>query len=124
MTRPGHPDEGVKEMEAGKVPWAGGDLVVNIATQEFTSVCPTTGQPDFNRIDIAYRPDAYYLESKTVKFYLWAFRDFGAHCETLAKRIAEDVAKAISPSWVQVTVTQSPRGGLGIVSTFTIGGES
>lgn len=119
MTRPGHPEQGVAEMQSGRVPWTGGDLEVNITTQEFTSICPTTGQPDFNTIEISYKPGKFYLESKTVKFYLWSFREFGAHCETLARRIAEDVCAAIEPESVSVTVRQSPRGGLGIVSQFT-----
>lgn len=122
MTRPSDPQDGLDEMKAGRIEWPGGDIKIEIETTEFTSVCPTTGQPDFNRIGIAYIPNRYYLESKTVKFYLWAFREFGAHCETLSKRIAEDIADAIDPAWVRVTVTQSPRGGLGIVSAFNIGG--
>lgn len=124
MTRPGHPDEGVTEMRQGRIEWPGGDIEISISTSEFTSVCPTTGQPDFNTIEITYRPRQFYLESKTVKFYLWSFREFGAHCETLAKKIAEDIAAVLEPASVTVTVRQSPRGGLGIVSMFTIGGTS
>lgn len=124
MTRPGHPDEGLAEMEKGRIDWPGGDIEILISTSEFTSVCPTTGQPDFNTVEISYVPSAYYLESKTVKFYLWSFREYGAHCETLAKKIAEDINAAIEPKSVTAVIRQSPRGGLAIVSTFTIGGKS
>lgn len=118
MTRPASPEVGFDEMRDGRVAWTGGDLEVKIETAEFTSVCPTTGQPDFNRIEITYRPDKYYLESKTVKFYLWAFRDHGAHCETLAKIICNHVFDAIQAFSAEVRVIQSPRGGLGITSEF------
>jgi len=120
MTRPGGPEEGMKEMMAGRVPWKAdfGSLVVRVLTDEFTSVCPTTGQPDFNTIEIEYEPNDFYLESKTIKFYLWSFRDYGAHCETLAKKIALDVFEAINPKFVQVIVNQSPRGGLKIISKY------
>ena len=82
-------------------------------------VCPTTGQPDFNTITIKYKPVDYYLESKTVKFYLWSFRDHGAHCETLSKKIAHDIAESIDCNWVEVIVNQFPRGGLKIISKYT-----
>ena len=116
MTRPASPNEGLKEMERGRIEWTGGNLTVTVSTNEFTSVCPTTGQPDFNEIIIEYKPDRFYLESKTIKFYLWSFREHGAHCETLAQRICDDVVRAIIPISVVVTVNQSPRGGLRIVS--------
>lgn len=119
FTRPANPDDAKIEMFDGRQKWTGGNLNVKIFTEEFTSVCPTTGQPDFNTIEINYHPNEFYLESKTVKFYLWAFRDYGAHCETLAKKIAEDVFDAISPKFVEVKVNQFPRGGLKIVSSYT-----
>lgn len=118
MKRPAGPDVGVREVEAGRQQWTGGDLEVQISTEEFTSVCPTTGQPDFNNIVIRYRPDQYYIESKTIKFYLWSFRDFGAHCETLAKLIGEHLHSAIKPKSIEVIVNQFPRGGVKIISKY------
>ena len=58
------------------------------------------------------------MESKTIKYYLWAYREHGAHCETLAKSIAEDLYSAIDPEYVEVIVNQFPRGGLKIVSRY------
>lgn len=118
MSRPSSPEEGLEEMSLNKVKWSGGNITISIVTDEFTSVCPTTGQPDFNTIQISYKPTAYYLESKTIKFYLWSFRDHGAHCETLAKKIAEDMKQAINAEWVEVVVNQFPRGGLKIISKY------
>ena len=118
MTRPGDPKTALKEVKQGRQNWTGGQLAVSISTEEFTSVCPTTGQPDFNTIQITYQPKKYYLESKTIKYYLWAYREHGAHCETLAKSIAEDLHSAIDPEYVEVIVNQFPRGGLKIVSRY------
>ena len=56
--------------------------------------------------------------SKTIKYYLWAFREHGAHCETLAKEIAEQLHSAIDPEYIEVVVNQFPRGGLKIVSRY------
>ncbi len=87
---------------------------ISITTSEFTSVCPITGQPDFGSVSIEYQPGAKCLESKAVKFYLWSFRNEGSFCESLAARIADDIVNAIAPRYLKVTLTQTPRGGLGI----------
>jgi 7-cyano-7-deazaguanine reductase len=88
--------------------------LVTFASSEFTSVCPMTGQPDFGTVSIEYQPDKKCLESKSVKFYLWVYRNEGAFCESLAARIADDIVRAIAPRRVKVTVTQTPRGGLSL----------
>jgi len=84
---------------------------------EFTSMCPRTGQPDFGRVTIDYRPRELCLESKALKYYLWSFRDVGEFCEGLAARIANDVVYAIEAHWVRVDVEQDARGGIEIVAT-------
>lgn len=89
---------------------------VRLATMEFTSLCPRTGQPDFGTVCIEYVPDSLCLESKSVKYYLWSFRNQGEFCESLAARIADDVVFAIAPKSVQVELTQNVRGGIAIVS--------
>ncbi len=86
-------------------------------TEEFTSYCPLTGQPDFGTVEIEYRPDRLCIESRALKYYLWSYRDEGAFYETVAARIADDVVYAIAPRRVEVRVTQRPRGGIGIVAT-------
>lgn len=87
---------------------------VTLECSEFTSVCPRTGQPDFGTVEISYRPRHHLLESKSLKFYLWAFRDEGMFCEALAARIAGDVMAAVEPYSCFVTVTQNARGGIGL----------
>lgn len=90
--------------------------VVTMEAMEFTSLCPRTGQPDFGEVSIEYVPDQHCLESKALKFYLWAYRNEGAFCETLAARIADDIVYAIAPKAVRVEVHQSIRGGIRIVA--------
>ncbi|WP_027963802.1 preQ(1) synthase [Halalkalibacillus halophilus] len=79
---------------------------------EFTAVCPKTGQPDFGKVEITYTPRDKCIESKSLKFYLWSFRDQGAFCESLAAQIADDVMYAIEAQNVTVTVHQTARGGI------------
>jgi 7-cyano-7-deazaguanine reductase len=85
---------------------------VKFASDELTSLCPLTGQPDFNTIEILYAPDRRCIESKSLKLYLWSFRDQGAFVETLAATIAGDVFEAAEAHWVEVTIVQHVRGGI------------
>ena len=121
LPRPTNPDEAreVLKAEAFDAP----DVQrVTLDAQEFTSMCPRTGQPDFGSVEIEYGPDARCLESKSVKYYLWSFRDEGAFCETLAARIADDIVYAIAPAWVNVRIHQAVRGGITIVAEADRGG--
>jgi 7-cyano-7-deazaguanine reductase len=90
--------------------------VVTMEATEFTSICPRSGQPDFGEVSIEYVPGQHCLESKALKFYLWAYRNEGAFCETLAARIADDIVYAIDPKAVRVEVHQSVRGGIRIIA--------
>ncbi len=83
-------------------------------TSEFTSFCPVTGQPDFQRVVIEYEPDKLCIESKSLKLYLWSFRSARAFCEALASRIANDVECATKARYVRVTIYQNPRGGIAL----------
>jgi 7-cyano-7-deazaguanine reductase len=89
---------------------------VTLQATEFTSICPRTGQPDFGSVVIEYAPGGRCIESRSLKYYLWAYRDEGAFCESLAARIADDVVYAVEPRWVRVTVNQNVRGGIAIVA--------
>lgn len=93
---------------------------VKMESINFTSLCPITGQPDYGRIVIIYRPDRYCLESKSLKLYLTTFRNQGSFCEALSSEIAEDVFAALNPFQVKVTVIQSPRGDVVIESTSEV----
>jgi len=88
------------------------DYTITIETDEFTCLCPKTGQPDFARIEIDYRPDARCVESKSFKLYLWSFRDKGIFHEACAAQILEDFVAAVDPKYVSVTMRYGRRGGL------------
>lgn len=120
MKRPDNIIDGLEELKKNKLSWKKGKLKVTFETKEFTSVCPSTGQPDFCRIKISYVPDTWYIESKSMKFYLWSFREHGAHCEHLASQIALDIFDAISPKSVKVTVFQNSRGGIKLKSVYKL----
>ena len=109
----------VRRLEVFPAP-AGVDRVT-LSSDEVTSLCPVTGQPDFATVTIEYAPDGLCLESKSLKLYLWSFREAGIFCEALASRIAEDISAACRPRWCCVTVIQKPRGGIKITATATRG---
>lgn len=92
----------------------GRDYVVTLATDEFTCVCPATGQPDFARLTIEYVPAERILESKSLKLYLWSYRDQGTFHEHVANVILDDVVAALAPRWCKVTARFAVRGGIGI----------
>ncbi len=87
---------------------------LTMSSDEVTSLCPVTGQPDYETVIIDYEPDALCIESKSLKLYLWSFREEGAFCEALAARIASDVFATVQPFRCTVTVEQRPRGGITI----------
>ena len=90
------------------------DYVVTLSTEEFTCVCPATGQPDFARLTIQYIPLRKILESKSLKLYLWSFRDRGVFHEHVTNTILDSLVKALSPRWCKVTADFAVRGGISI----------
>lgn len=90
---------------------------VTMTCDEVTSLCAVTGQPDFATITITYEPVAACIESKSLKLYLWSFRQTQIFGEQLASRICEDIAAACNPKSCHVTVAQKSRGGIAITST-------
>ncbi len=89
---------------------------ITMESDEVTSLCPVTGQPDWGTVIIEYAPRDLCIESKSLKLYLWSFREEGIFCEALADRIATDVFAACRPFWCRATVVQKPRGGVKITS--------
>ncbi len=89
-----------------------GVTLVRFTTDEVTSLCPVTGQPDFSTVILEYAPDQSCIESKSLKLYFWSFRDEALMAERLASVVVADIAKAIDPGWVKVEVRQNVRGGL------------
>ena len=107
------------------VPWGheGADATVEFATNELTATCPITGQPDFYELKLGYRPKAYLIESKSLKLYLWGFREVGIFAEDLAATLLEDLAGACDPREMTVDLTQRVRGGLKIRTVVRYRGE-
>lgn len=91
------------------------DYTITLTTDEFTCVCPATGQPDFAKITIRYIPDQRIVESKSLKLYFWSFRNEGVFHEHVTNVILDDLVSALDPRWCQVTADFSVRGGIAIV---------
>ena len=93
------------------------DYTIDFDCPEFTCVCPLTGQPDFATVRIEYIPDRLCLEMKSLKLYLWSFREEGHFHEAVTNRILDDLVAACSPRWMRVTGTFNVRGGIRPVIT-------
>ena len=93
---------------------------VRFTSEELTSFCPVTEQPDFNRVEIEYRPDELCVESKSLKLYLWSFREERIFGETLASAIAADLVDALRPHFCKVTLIQNIRGGMQLTAVAEI----
>ena len=85
---------------------------VRFSTGELSSICPVTQQPDLSQVVIEYEPVERCVESKSLKLYLWSFRDRAVFAEALAGEIAREIMTTAEPVWVRVTLTQRPRGGI------------
>lgn len=90
------------------------DYLITLQTEEFTCVCPKTGQPDFAKIKIQYIPEKKIVESKSLKLYLWSFRDEGVFHEHVTNMILDDLVAALKPRWCKVSADFAVRGGIGI----------
>jgi 7-cyano-7-deazaguanine reductase len=99
----------------------GRDYTIRHVCPEFTSVCPKTGQPDFGTITITYVADRLCVELKSLKLYLWSFRNEGAFHERVTNEIADDLVRALKPRWLEVQGDFLVRGGIGTVITVTHG---
>ncbi len=88
------------------------DYEIQFTCPEFTCLCPKTGQPDFATLYISYVPDAYCVELKSLKLYLWSFRDEGAFHEAVTNRILDDLVSAIAPRQMEVKADFYVRGGI------------
>lgn len=96
------------------------DYEVELECPEFTHICPKTGQPDFANITILYQPDQYLVESKSLKLYLFGFRQHGSFHEDCVNTIASDLYKLMEPKWIKVRGDFMPRGGISINPTAVI----
>ena len=92
----------------------GNDYWVKFNCPEFTSLCPITGQPDFAEIVIQYIPDERMVESKSLKLYLFSFRNHGDFHEDCVNIIMKDLIKLMDPKYIEVWGKFTPRGGISI----------
>lgn len=90
------------------------DYWVQFNCPEFTTLCPVTGQPDFGEIIIKYIPDVRMVESKSLKLYLFSFRNHGDFHEDCVNIIMKDLVKLMDPRYIEVTGIFKPRGGISI----------
>ncbi|MFH0960432.1 MAG: preQ(1) synthase [Pseudomonadota bacterium] len=109
---PSNPEQTRLETFPNKYPER--DYTIRFDCPEFTSLCPVTGQPDFAKITITYVPDGRCVESKSLKLYLFSYRNAGMFHEEITNKILDDVIKASSPRWIKVVGVMNPRGGIGI----------
>jgi 7-cyano-7-deazaguanine reductase len=87
------------------------DYTIQIAIPEFTCLCPKTGQPDFAHLDLAYVPDGLCVELKSLKLYIWSFREVGAFHEAVTNAILDDIVAACAPRYARLTARFNVRGG-------------
>ncbi|WP_440996987.1 preQ(1) synthase [Arhodomonas sp. SL1] len=88
------------------------DYTIRLTIPEFTCLCPMTGQPDFATLYVDYVPDARCVELKSLKLYVWSFRDEGAFHEAVSNRILEDLAARLEPRFLRVRMVFATRGGI------------
>jgi 7-cyano-7-deazaguanine reductase len=105
---------GAARLERVRNPARGKNYVVRFTCPEFTSLCPLTGQPDFAHIVIDTIPDAWIVESKSLKLFLGSFRNHGAFHEACTMMIAERLIGLLSPVWLRIGAYWYPRGGMPI----------
>jgi len=101
-----------RELEAIPNPHPGRDYEVRCSTPEFTCVCPRTGQPDFATVTITYVPGESIVELKSLKLYLWSYRNDGAFHEDVTNQILDDLVAALAPRRMTVLTDWLVRGGI------------
>ncbi len=111
------PSQPSKSLDTFPNPQPGRDYTIRMRIPEFTCLCPKTGQPDFATLHLEYVPERLCVELKSLKLYLWSFRDEGTFHEAVTNRICDDLVKAIAPRWVEVTGDFAVRGGIKTVVT-------
>ena len=110
-----------KDLEVFPNPHHDRDYLISFECPEFTCLCPRTGQPDFATIRIRYVPDLLCVELKSLKLYLWSYRNEGAFHEAVTNRILDDIVTATSPRFIEVVGDFMVRGGIHTVVTVRHG---
>ncbi len=113
------PSQPSKDLQTFKNPAPDRDYLISFDCPEFTCLCPITGQPDFAHIYIDYVPDKLCVELKSLKLYLWTFRNEGAFHEAVTNQITDDLFELIAPRTITVRGDFKVRGGIGTIVTVT-----
>jgi 7-cyano-7-deazaguanine reductase len=101
-----------KDLETFENPQLARDYTIRIRVPEFTCLCPKTGQPDFATLLFEYVPDKLCVELKSLKLYIWAFREQGAFHEAITNAILDDLVQLIEPRFMRLTADFNVRGGI------------
>ena len=101
-----------KDLETFDNPTPERDYTIRIRLPEFTCLCPKTGQPDFATLHLEYVPEKSCIELKSLKLYIWAFREEGAFHEAVTNQILSDLVKASDPRFMRITAEFNVRGGV------------
>ncbi|HZW50555.1 MAG TPA: preQ(1) synthase [Rudaea sp.] len=101
-----------KTLETFANPEPGRDYTIRMRIPEFTCLCPKTGQPDFATLHLEYVPDKTCVELKSLKLYVWSFRNEGAFHEAVTNRILDDLVKATQPRFMRLSADFGVRGGI------------
>jgi 7-cyano-7-deazaguanine reductase len=99
-------------LETFSNPQTGRDYTIRMRIPEFTCLCPKTGQPDFATLHLEYVPDRKCVELKSLKLYVWSFRNEGAFHEAVTNRIADDLVGLMQPRFLRLTADFNVRGGI------------
>ena len=106
---PAHPQRSLKSFPN---PAPAREYLIRMEIPEFTCLCPMTGQPDFATLHLDYIPDRKCVELKSLKLYIWSYRDQGAYHEAVTNRILDDLVRAITPRFMRLTARFYVRGGI------------
>ena len=106
------PSQPSDQLETFANPTPQRDYTIRMNLPEFTCLCPKTGQPDFATLELEYVPDRLCIELKTLKLYLWSFRDRGGFHEAVTNEIIEHLASTLAPRFMRLTARFNVRGGI------------
>ncbi len=106
------PSKPSKELEVFENPQQENDYTIRIQVPEFTCLCPKTGQPDFAELTLEYIPDRLCVELKSLKMYVWSFRDQGAFHEDVTNQMHQELVRATKPRFMRLTAKFNVRGGI------------
>jgi len=101
-----------KNIETFDNPRNSRDYTINITLPEFTCLCPKTGQPDFAKLFLEYIPNQKCIELKSLKLYIWSYRDKGAFHEAVTNQILDDLVNATNPKYMKLKAIFNVRGGV------------